>query len=71
MMSPAAAAVEQIQQAQQTCQHLRLEGVLGTFGLALEVERAHEAGKKRIHLQYQHDLSVSEEVAAAHVGLPS
>jgi hypothetical protein len=70
-MSPVAAAVVQIQQAQQTCQHLRLEGVLGTFGLVLEVERVHEAEKERIHPQSQHDLSVSEEAAAAHVGLPS
>lgn len=71
LISPVAAAVVHVQQARRTCQHLRLEGVLGTYGLALVVEMVHEAEMKQAHLQSQLALSVSGEAAAVPVGLPS
>lgn len=70
-MSLVAAAVVQVQQARHTCQRLQLEEVLGTFELALVVVTVHGAERKRVPLLSQPDLSVSEEAAVAHVGLPS
>lgn len=71
LISPVAAAVVQVQQARRTCRRLRLEEVLGTFVLALAVEMVREVERKQVPLQSQPALSVSGEVAAAHVGLPS
>jgi hypothetical protein len=71
LISPVAAAVVHVRQARRTCQRLRLEGVLGTYGLALVVEMVHEAERKQLPLQSQLALSVSGEAAAVHVGLPS
>lgn len=70
-MSLVAAAAVLVQQAQHTCQHLQLEEVLGTSELVLAAGMVHGVERERIPLLSQPDLSVSEEAAVAHVGLPS